>query len=413
MKRVLLVAFQYPPMAGSSGIQRALRFSQYLPRFGWEPIVLTVNPRAYEMTSDDQMSQIPGSVHVERAFALDAARHLSIGGRYMKAMARPDRWSSWHWWGVRAGMRLIRDFKPAAIWSTFPIPTAHRIGMNLHRRSGLPWIADFRDVMTEEGYPADRRLARSWGRLESEIIEACSVAVFTTPGAARMYADRYPRKASDRFLLIENGYDEEVFSGVEAMPKCAVEQRSSRMIRLVHSGVVYPSERDPTHLFAAMRTLKDSGAIGSENFRLLLRASGHDSHIAALASAAGVSDLIELGAPIPYREALQEMMAADGLVVLQAENCNRQIPAKIYEYLRAGRPVLGLASGDTAGALRAAGIDTVARLESTDEIMRLVVRFLDLLRSGHAPIARAESIHGHSRLAKSQELATILDATTS
>jgi hypothetical protein len=185
------------------------------------------------------------------------------------------------------------------------------------------------------------------------------------------------------------------------------------MIRLLHSGVVYPSERDPTHLFAAMRSLKDSGAIGVENFRLLLRASGHDSHIAALANSAGISDLIELGAPLPYRAALQEMLGADGLVVLQAENCNRQIPAKIYEYLRAGRPVLGLASGDTAGALRGAGIDTVAPLESTMEIERTLARFIELLRKGQAQVALADAIKAHSRLAKSEELAKILDATTS
>ncbi len=58
-KRVLMVAFHFPPLAGSSGIQRTLRFAQHLPALGWQPIVLTAHPRAYEATSDDLTSEIP------------------------------------------------------------------------------------------------------------------------------------------------------------------------------------------------------------------------------------------------------------------------------------------------------------------------------------------------------------------
>ena len=70
-KRVLLIAYHYPPLRGSSGIQRALRFSQYLREFGWEPIVLTAHPRAYQDKSEDLLADVPPGVIVERAFALD------------------------------------------------------------------------------------------------------------------------------------------------------------------------------------------------------------------------------------------------------------------------------------------------------------------------------------------------------
>jgi hypothetical protein len=99
VKRVLMIAFHYPPMRGSSGIQRALKFSQYLPEFGWQPLVLTVNPRAYESVSHDQMCEVSDHVRVARAFALDTARHLSLRGRYPGLLALPDRWISW-WLGA-------------------------------------------------------------------------------------------------------------------------------------------------------------------------------------------------------------------------------------------------------------------------------------------------------------------------
>ena len=76
MKRILMIAYHFPPLAGSSGIQRTLRFVQHLPSLGWQPLVLSADPRAYEKTSDDLMADVPPSTVVRRAFALDTARHL-------------------------------------------------------------------------------------------------------------------------------------------------------------------------------------------------------------------------------------------------------------------------------------------------------------------------------------------------
>ena len=142
MKRVLMIAYHFPPLAGSSGIQRTLRFVQHLPAFGWEPAVLTTHPRAYERTSTDLMADVPDGTVVRRAFALDTARHLQIAGRYASWMARPDRWISWRFDGVRQGMALIKQFKPDVIWSTYPIASAHVIASDLHRKTGVPWIAE-------------------------------------------------------------------------------------------------------------------------------------------------------------------------------------------------------------------------------------------------------------------------------
>ena len=166
--RVLMVAFHFPPLAGSSGIQRTLRFAQHLPSFGWQPLVLSAAVCAYERTSDDLNADVPAGTVVRRAFALDTARHLALRGRYIGAMARPDRWISWRFDAVRQGMRMIREFKPHAIWSTYPIATAHVIGAELHKWSGLPWLADFRDPMAQDGYPADLKTWQSYKKIESD-----------------------------------------------------------------------------------------------------------------------------------------------------------------------------------------------------------------------------------------------------
>src|SRR6476469_7342643 len=190
VKRVLMIAYHFPPLNVSSGIQRTLRFAQQLPGFGWQPIVLSVHPRAYASVDDRSNSEIPADLIVRRAFALDSARHLALGGHYASFLCLPDRW--WTWWlgAVPAGMKMIRQFRPDAIWSTYPIPTAHLIGRALHRRSGLPWIADFRDPMAQEGYPADPAGHRFYRWIEHQALAHAARSVFTAPGALRLYAER-------------------------------------------------------------------------------------------------------------------------------------------------------------------------------------------------------------------------------
>lgn len=409
MKRVLMVAYHFPPMAGSSGIQRTLRFVQHLPRFDWQPLVLSAQPRAYERTSDDLQHEVPAGTIVRRAFALDTARHLSLRGRYLGAMARPDRWVSWKFDAVRQGLRMIREFKPDVIWSTYPIATAHLIGAALHRSSNIPWVADFRDPMAQPGYPPDPVTRRQFEAIEKHALESAALSIFTTPGAARVYRERYPACAQ-RIAVIENGFDEESFAAAEAArPQTAPLRQGATT--LLHSGIVYPDERDPTQLMAALQRLRKSGAIEVQRLRLRFRAAVHDELLHTLARAYGVDDLIETLPALPYRDALHEMRCADGLLVMQASNCNEQIPGKLYEYLRAGRPVLCLAdpAGDTAGLLRQAGVDTIAPLDSTDAIAAMLPRFVELVHSGCAPLPAAAFVESASRHGRTRQLAQHFD----
>jgi len=418
MKRVLMVAFHFPPLAAGSGIQRTLRFVQQLPRAGWQPAVLTVHPRVHPQApaaadgapADDAVG---ADVPVRRSFALDAARDLALRGRYLGWTARPDRWASWRAFAVRDGLRLIDRWKPDVLWSTYPIATAHAIGAELQRRSGLPWVADFRDPMAQDGYPADPATWRSFRRIEERALRQAAAAVFTTPGAAQAYRARYPDAAA-RIEVIENGYDEGSFAAAVAL---AARDGGGPLVpgraTLLHSGIVYPSERDPRALFAALRRLLDGGRLRRDALRIRFRAPVHDALLRDLARRHGVEDVVEVCPPLGYREALAEMLRADGLLLLQASNCNAQIPAKFYEYLRAGRPVLALTdpAGDTAGALRGAGIDTIARLDAVDAIATALPRFLERLARGRAPLPRPEAVAGASRQARTQALAALLDRT--
>lgn len=408
MQKVLMIAYHYPPLAGSSGIQRTLRFSQDLPSLGWQPAVLSTHPRTYEKTSNDLLQDIPAGTDVTRAFALDARRHLSLFNRYPGWIARPDRWLSWLLGAVPTGLQMIRRHRPDVIWSTYPIPTAHLIGYWLSRLSGLPWVADFRDPMAHVGYPADPATWRSYLAVEQKVFAQASRMVFTTPGAARLYQNRYPGEAS-RIQVIENGFDESSFTPLASQP--APGALNPGKVTLLHSGIVYPEWRNPQALFAALRQLIDTQSIDAAHIRLRFRAPEHSDFLATLNATYGLGDVVQILPPIGYQAALTEMCTADGLLALQSTDCNDQIPAKVYEYIRAGKPVLGLcgAGSDTEGVLQRAGMRHLAPLESTELVSLALSHFVTSVQNGTSPTCNAKFVESFSRSSKARELAQLLD----
>ncbi|MCU7375653.1 glycosyltransferase [Paucibacter sp. O1-1] len=412
MKRLLMIAYHFPPLAGSSGIQRSLRFAQQLPGHGWQPAVLSVNTRAYEQTGSDLLAELPADLEVVRAFALDASRHLAIAGRYPGWLARPDRWLSWLLGAVPAGLAMIRRHRPAAIWSTYPIASAHLLGYSLSRLSGLPWVADFRDPMAHEGYPADARTWQSYLSVEKKVFSRACRAVFATPGAARLYRQRYPVQA-ERIRVIENGYDEDAFRRASDQPHGAALNPGS--LTLLHSGIVYPEWRNPSGLFEALQRLLSAGAIRPQTLRLRFRAPVHDRWLADLAERHGLGFMVEILPPLPYIDALTEMLAADALLALQSADCNDQVPAKVYEYLRARKAILGLADpqGDTAGILRTAAMGPICALEApAEQIGEALLSLLASLNGGASPVADEHLVGTASREARTAALAGLLNEIT-
>lgn len=412
-KRVLVIAYHFPPVRVSSGIQRTLKFCTYLREYGWDPLVLTITPSAYEVTSPDQLKEIPDNVIVERAFGFDTSRRLAIAGKYFHWMAQPDRWISWWPGAVWAGMRMIKRYRPSAIMSTFPIATAHRIGLSLQKRSGLPWIADFRDSMTEPGYPRDPVTWKIQRKLEEEIVRHCTKAVFTTEPTRQMYAERYPEYDASRWSVIENGFDEENFLDAEAQLE-ASPLGAAGQITLVHSGVLYPEERDPKPFFTALAALKRNGKISAQDLQIILRATGSDGLYQPMIAELGIGDIVRLEPMITYREALREMLRADVLLLFQGSVCNHQIPAKIYEYYRAGKPILALVDpiGISASMLRDVGVPDIADIANAEQIADTLLGLVTALKEGRRNGVARDAAARNSRKSRSAELAKLLNQLT-
>ena len=136
---------------------------------------------------------------------------------------------------------------------------------------------------------------RSFEWIEYQALKYCERAVFTAPGALRLYADRYPDIPVSRLTVIENGYDESAFSEVVRTDEPG--GPAGRPLVLVHSGTIYPSERDPRPFFGALAQLHRNGAIKPGDLKVVLRATGSDDYLRGLvgnceldAAFAGVDD---------------------------------------------------------------------------------------------------------------------------
>lgn len=409
-KNVLMVAFHFPPQSGSSGILRTLNFVKYLPNNGWQPTVLTAAARAYAEQRNDLVASIPPETKVLRGPALDAARHLSLAGKYPLALALPDRWASWWLGGVWTGMQSIREQRPQVIWSTYPISTAHWIGSTLSRWSGLPWVVDFRDPMVSAGYPENRLQRYVWNKLEGKVVRQAAACIFTSQRAALTYAQRYPEIAQ-KCRVIENGFDEDVFEA--AKPKRL--GIADDCLLMLHSGLIYPKDRNPSHFFAAVQLLMASGQLDRNKILIRFRAPQHGDEVRAFAAQYGLEDIVDIKPIISYQEAISEMMAADALIVFQGSNFNAQIPAKIYEYIRAQRPVLAFLdpTGDTAAQLNQFKESVFqANINSTDSIRSALLAWLDGLQSltfAKGMPKNIELVKRYSRKSQAKMLADTLD----
>lgn len=412
-KSILYIAFHYPPIVGSTGVHRSLAFTRYLSKHKWQVSVLTASVKAYNKWSADQYAFIPKEVSVIRAYARDVAKSYAIGGKYFSFMAQPDSWQSWIPAGIVRGYFSMKKHNTSTIISTYPIASAHIIAYVLKKLTNAVWIADFRDPMAQENYPSSPTKKKIFLWLESKIIKHCRYALVTTAGAKTYYLSKYPQTREDFWQVIPNGYDEQIFADVEndKAPISVEESEKKNRLTLLHSGVVYPSERDPSQLFLAIADLKQSGEISSSSFSLRLRATGHDHLYQPRLAELGIDDIVDLAPPIPYKQALEEMLNADALLLLQASNCNYQIPAKAYEYIRSARPVLALTDpkGDTAKLLLEAKTGLIAPLDDKMLIREAIIQLVDQIQNSSIEPSSPEIISQYSRDYQAIRLESLLE----
>ena len=413
---LLMISFHFPPIVGSSGYLRALKFAKFLPQFSINPFVLTAHVRAYPKIAEQNYRLLDQcqKASITRAQAFDSSRHLALFGKYPEIFAIPDKWVSWSFFGENTGKKLIKEHKIDAIWCTYPIASALKLGLALHQKTGLPLFTDLRDPIWEEETWVGSRKQHYLKELEQQVLNSSQQVIFTSPGTITKYKQRYPGQFDDKYQLLLNGYDEDDYRPLKPRSEDTATDESSataqgkhRKLVFLHSGLLPKYERDPSDFFQALSQLKKDGVLNATQHIIRFRGCGHESLYQTQIDQLGIADLIDFQPPCSYGEALQEQLYADFLVVFQAATCNWQIPAKIYEYLRAERPIIALTpeDSDTAWLLKENGVspDAIAPLDDAATIASVIQKAVS-----KTSLRTKNSLENLSREKQSEVLAGIL-----
>ena len=390
-KTILMIALDFPPCQ-SAGVQRTLKFAEYLAGMGWQVIVLTVKKEVYR--SVDTQVNIPKSIKVYRCLSLDSAKDLSIKGKYFAWSKVPDRWWSWAMTAIPLGKKLLNKYQPDVIWSTYPVSTAHFIAYRLEQYSGLPWVADYRDPLQcrYDNNVQQYSFIAKW--IEKKTIQHSTKTIFTTKKAEQLYYQLYPDEQLNKFFVIENGFDERNFDGI-------IDSSVAEKFTLLHSGTVYPNGRDPLLLFKAISELKQQSMLDENNFELIFRGAAGDSYLSTLVEL-DITDIVYFKPNVPYKQSLSEMLSSSGLLLIQGRLFNKQIPGKAYEYIRCNKVILALTPKDGATGQLLFKLDGTEVVENIQQIKKAILSMLK-----KSPIDKRNSQY-YSRYTKTQQLDVLL-----
>jgi glycosyltransferase involved in cell wall biosynthesis len=412
LKKVLMVAYHYPPEGGSSGVLRALKFSKYLPANRWIPHILTLRESFYPIRDNSLVPDIPPEAVIHRTFALDSARHLAIRGCHLGFLAVPDRFISWFFFGLIKGVEVIRKEGIQALYSTSPPATAHLIAAALQLITRVPWVTDFRDPWIEEGFPVPGSIRyRIESALERMVMHRCDRIVVTTPYLKAEFLSRYPELAPEKVQVIYNGYDESDFTENSIGTLCD-------RFEIIHAGLVTPDFRNPLPLLETVATLVAEGSLPRDQVRITFL--GGDSWVSSPEFTAEVKRMrldgvVNVRGRVSHQEALKCLAQAAVLLLLQASDDTRSlIPAKAFEYLRIGRPILALTlEGATADLLK--GRDHCFVVDPPDSVglRSAVLSLYDLWRKGGDGLQVGAVAREYERSHLTDQLANILDRLSS
>jgi glycosyltransferase involved in cell wall biosynthesis len=409
MKQLLMVSYHYPPDGSSSGVLRTSKFSKYLSNYGWLPHILTVKEGLYSVTDYELIGDIPSEAVVYRTLALDSARHLAVNGHHLAIFTIPDRYVTWFPFGAVRGLLALRKAPIRALYSTSPPPTAHLIAAFLKVISGLPWVADFRDPWIEEGiYPLPGTLRfRLEAALERLIVRKADRLIVTTPLLRKDFLARYPELPADKIKVIYNGYDEADFA---ALRKPAASGR----FEILHAGLVTPEFRDPFPVLNVVSSLIANADLLCDEVQVTFLGGGSYTQSAKFREQIAqlrLDKVVKVSERISHKEALQRSQQATVLLLLQASDDTRSlIPAKAFEYLRSGRPIIALTfEGSTANLLK--GMNHCFVVSPNDE-SRLRCVVMSLYRAWRRSPDGMEINSSFSRYERSNltgELASVLE----
>ncbi len=409
-RRLLLLTYHFPPSAASA-VFRLLGFVRYLPEHNWDVTVIAPPEMPGEPRDAGLLKEVPACIKV-RAVPIPMGITSRVARRYFgDSVWLPRAWSECK--------RVVAEWRPDCVLTSSPPAAIHALGHLVSRRFGIPWLADFRDPWIA-GYATDaaQSIRGRWAvRAEWSIMRNAQRVIANTPRMCDVFRQAFPEHSA-KFTVISNGFDPERFQQADATTRVTppfgltAPATQSAVTTLVHAGELYHG-RNPRPLFESLARLERTRRMDQPawRFRLLGQSIENRGDLLAAVRAYDLEHVVQFEGQVPYGDALRAMGTADILVLLDTPGRRWGVPAKIFEYLGARRPILALAdpAGELPWVLGTNGPHRVVDCHDVAGIERALTELSANLHLGHLTALDEQHVRQFTRAELAAKLAGELE----
>lgn len=360
--RLLLVSYDFPPVGGG-GVQRNLKYIKYLDRLGHKASVLTVKNRQYYVYDYTLLDELPDNVNIYRSNSWDpislAYKFKSLinskertkdenkKGNKVKEegfvvklyrflrdwILLPDGYGGWIPFATKLGLKAIKKEKTNIILGTFPYVSNAFVTYRLFKKTGLPYIIDFRDGWLDDPYFVyPSKLHRKFhAYYENKILQKAAHIITFADIQTDLFKKRYPSFA-DKVTTITNGYDPEDLENI--IPDARIDKTK---YRIVYSGAVYIDRRDTFKSF--IKAISELSVLEREPLEIIF--VGDKSEWATeMVSERGLDNTISFTGYKTHSEALALLSSADAALLFLRKDDFVAYTGKVFEYIGLRLPIL-------------------------------------------------------------------------
>lgn len=366
---------KFPPLLQPGIPEDRITYTTFTDRSAIPERLLSGFGRSQDATGDAQAgeAQNPSPAGAPSSAKDRPTWRQRIGRLYRQIVETPDPSRGWYPHALKEGRALIASWQPDLLYVSAPPHTGLLVGSALSRRSGVPWVAELRDLWVRHPYFD----APYWRRPYERLIEwraLSSVSGFVT--VTRAWRDSLERLHGKPTVLSMNGFDPDEF-----LPSTVPPAQKDSPLNIVYAGSLYKEKRDPSVLFEALKKMGDEAAAVRVHFYV-----PDKGFLENLVSQAGLQQVVKVHAPVAREEIIRIEQDSDVLLLLRWNHPSEHsvVAGKLFEYIGAGRPVLSLGAteGEAADIIRDNRFGSVTN--DPDEIAGLLRHWLARKRSGEA-----------------------------
>ncbi len=401
MKKILIITYYWPP-SGGAGVQRWLKFSKYLPEFGYEPVILTVDEKqaSYAQIDKSLLKEVSPdlAVYKTKTFEpynlyrkLSDKKEIPYGGfsnqkkitvfeklsRFVRGnFFMPDPRKGWNKYALKKALELIRSEKIETVITSGPPQSTHLIGRKIKHLTGIRWIADFRDPWTDIYYYKDlfhSPLAAAYDKkLEKKVLTEADKIITVSAEVAKLLLNKIPG-SGEKIVVIPNGYDESDFDNTSNV--------SNDFFTIAYIGTISMSYRIGGFIDAVSQL--------PENIReqMKIRFVGNvPDEILNLFQLKNLGSMVEVLGYVPHEMAVAQMVNASMLIMAIPDSPDNKgiVTGKFFEYLAAGRPILAIGplGGDVDLLVQKCTAGKFVSYDETEKMKSYILEIFDLYQKG-------------------------------